>query len=376
MSFHVVRAPHINANDLKMVLVRWLVEPWAEVVEGQAVGELETTKATIEVEIAWGGFFHPAVTPGRTVKVGEPIGYVFSRNDPEQLRALEEAEAPLEPALISRKARELMERFGLSSADFPRHTLIGLETVVAKIRERSHEETAKMNGSGPRLPVPEFVPQALVIYGEINQATLAFDALTGGESGYRVSGFVDSEPSASGFFGYPVFAADQLEEMAAKGLRNIFLCGSGRAERERQAVAAVACGLRPVSVVHPSAHVSPLACLGTGVLVGAGVIVGPEVSIGDFTNLLAGATVAHHSRIGRHVAISDGAHLGGNVTVEDEVLIGIGVAVNKRIVIGAGATVVSGAVVTDNVPAGHVWRLDGRTMKPGGSPRHDPAQEA
>ena len=113
-----------------------------------------------------------------------------------------------------------------------------------------------------------------------------------------------------------------------------------------------------ISAIHPSAVVSGMARLGKGVFIGAQATIGPDVAIGDFSQVLSGATVAHHCKLGKYVSVSDGAHLGGNVSVGDCALIGIGANINKRITIGKNAVVVSGATVIDHVPDDYTVRLN------------------
>jgi len=362
MPFEVIHAPHANVNDLELTLTRWLVSPWDKVAKGQAICELETTKATIELGSEFTGFLYPAVNERDVVKVGEPVAYVFPTADPAQIAAVAANPTKNTTMIVSAKARALMAEFGLTEADFPRHTSIGSDTVIAKIRERR----GRNGGPEPSIvhaTIPQFTANDLVIYGELNLATLVWDALANRpDSPSRVVGFIPTDDMPKSFFNLPLFAESQLSEMAAKGLSRVFPCAASRQKCEQQAARLKSLNLVVPSVVHQSATVSCAAKLGIGVFVGAGAAIGPEVEIGDFTKVLSGATVAHHSRVGRFVAISDGAHIGGNVQIDDGALIGIGAAVNKRVHIGANALVVSGAAVVDHVPARHIHRRDGSVV--------------
>ncbi len=359
MPFKVIPAPHANVNDLELTVVRWLVAPWAGVTKGQVVCELETTKATIELESEHDGFLYPAAAEKKVVKVGEPVAYVFPTPDASQLTAIDNEPAADANVIVSSKARELMSQFGLVPADFPLHTSISSDTVIAKIRERGNAE--RDAASQPACPdVPSFGAGDVLILGQLNLGTLTWDALSHRSDGqHRAAAYVATDSSSIGIAALPVFAETQLSEMKAKGLRDVFVCPGGRKECEALLSRIAPLDLNLISVTHPSASVSPSARIGCGVFIGAGAIIGPEVEIGDFTNVLAGATVAHHSRVGRFASIADGAHLGGNVLVDDGALIGIGAAVNKRVHIGSGAIIVSGATAIDNVPADHVLRHDG-----------------
>jgi UDP-perosamine 4-acetyltransferase len=355
MPFEVLQAPHVNVNDLTLKLVRWAVRPWQAVEAGSLLCELETTKATIEFASDRAGFVLPAVEPGRLVRVGEPLAYVFPSADPEQARELDAGPTANSEIVVSRKALDLMDRFGLSPVDFPRHTAIGSDTVLAMIRERGLHP---LDGPTPAPgAVPAFGPDDIVLWGETNLATLAWDALQAGGGG-RAAAYVPDQGGGA-LFDLPVLVVGQWGDMKRAGLRKVFPCAAGRAARTAQLAELSRLGFDTVTVIHPSAVVSAAARLGVGCFVGAGAKIGPLAEIGDGTSVLAGAGVAHPSRVGAHCAISDGAHLGGNVTVGDGAVVGIGAAVNKRVTIGEGALVVSGAAAFDDVPAGAVLRRDG-----------------
>ncbi|MBF0324289.1 biotin/lipoyl-containing protein [Magnetospirillum moscoviense] len=361
MPFEVLRAPHVNVNDLTLKLVRWAVAPWQPIKAGTLLCELETTKAAVEFTADRAGFVLPAVQAGQSVRVGEPLAYVFPTADPRQAAELTVASAEEGDVVVSRKARDLMARFGLSHADFPRHTAIGSDTVLAMIRERGLHPL-----DGPALTpgvVPDFGPDDIVLWGETNLATLAWDALQAGGGG-RAAAYLPDQGGGA-LFDLPMLTVGQWDEMKRAGLRKVFACSAGRAARAAQLAELARLGLEAATVVHPSAVVSAAARLGAGCFVGAGAKIGPLAEIGDGTSVLAGASVAHHSRVGCHCAISDGAHLGGNVTVGDGAVVGICAAVNKRVTIGDGALVVSGAAAFDDVPAGTVLRHDGSLARPG-----------
>lgn len=110
--------------------------------------------------------------------------------------------------------------------------------------------------------------------------------------------------------------------------------------------------LRFHSLVHPAAHVSPLARLGQGVFVGANSVVGPGAVIGDHVFVNRGVTIGHDTRIGAFSRIQPGANLGGLSRIGSGVTIAIGATLLERLVIGDGALVGPGVVATKDVPAG------------------------
>jgi pyruvate dehydrogenase E2 component (dihydrolipoamide acetyltransferase) len=68
--------PRLNANEDVVTLTRWLVTSGSRVSRGQVVAEIETSKASFEVEAADEGVIVPVVVAGSTVGVGAPMAYV------------------------------------------------------------------------------------------------------------------------------------------------------------------------------------------------------------------------------------------------------------------------------------------------------------
>lgn len=82
-----VIVPQVNVNDDTVVLVRWHVQPGATVAAGDAVCDVETTKAATEIVAPAAGVIAHRVVPGTHVSVGQTIGAIGS--------SLDDAEAAL-----------------------------------------------------------------------------------------------------------------------------------------------------------------------------------------------------------------------------------------------------------------------------------------
>ncbi|MBI3553522.1 MAG: hypothetical protein HY077_13585 [Elusimicrobia bacterium] len=361
-AFRTVTAPHVNANDVELLVVEWLVKPWQRVHRGTPLCAVETTKAVLTVESTCSGFVHPIAAERKTVRVGEPLAHIFPTDDPKQLAALSRDSGGTEASTVSKKARELMEKFGLKPSDFPPFTAISSAIVIAKIRELQRDAAPSARTAPGAIERVTLTPSSVLVWGEPNSALLAIDAF---ESAGELSpaAFMDDAAGQGDWCGLPTLAPDTLASLAERGLRRAFLCGR---DAEATLAAAKACkdaSVEIVSAIHKTAAVSRRAKLGVGVLVGAMAAVGPEVQLDDYSRVLCGATVAHHTRIGRFASVCDGAHLGGNVEVGERAFLGIGVVVNKRVRLGAGCTVVSGATVVDHVGADMVVRLNGTAAR-------------
>lgn len=115
---------------------------------------------------------------------------------------------------------------------------------------------------------------------------------------------------------------------------------------------ALAMGMQPASLVHPSATLLGGAQIGDGVQICAGAVIGVEAKILDDTIVNTAASVDHHDRVGPHAFVGPGAHLAGRVTVEAGAHIGIGAIVREGTIIGPGSYVAAGAVVVRDVAPG------------------------
>jgi len=101
-----------------------------------------------------------------------------------------------------------------------------------------------------------------------------------------------------------------------------------------------------LTVVHPSAVVSPTATIGYGTVVMPGAYINAKASIGKHCIINTGAIIEHDVCAGNYSHISPNATLTGDVSVGEGVHIGSsstiipGVEVGNWSVIGAGSTVI------------------------------------
>lgn len=181
-----------------------------------------------------------------------------------------------------------------------------------------------------------------------------------GDAGVEIVGLVDSDPALKGrsVLGVRVLGGDDvLVEQKRAGVTHAFL-GVGavgdNSRRLRIWDEAKALGFQFLTVVHPSAIVSPSAQLGEGACVFPGAIVGAGASLGRNVIVNTGAIVEHDCRLGDHTHVASGAVLAGGVSVGDEAHVGAGASVKQGVRIGARAVVGVGAAVVDDVPEGAI----------------------
>lgn len=114
--------PHETVNDDSVVVLDWSVVDGSYVKEGDILGEIETSKAALDIEAPSSGFFRALVPVGGSADIGATLAYVMDTED-EQLPDAPAAQASAVPAgagesQFSRKAEELVALHGLDRSRF------------------------------------------------------------------------------------------------------------------------------------------------------------------------------------------------------------------------------------------------------------------
>lgn len=121
-----------------------------------------------------------------------------------------------------------------------------------------------------------------------------------------------------------------------------------RMARQQELVSA---GLKLISVIHPSAIVSPHASVGAGSVVFANAVINACANLGAGCIVNTGAVVEHDCEVGDFSHLSPNAVLAGGVTAGQKVWVGAGATVKQLVVLGDEVTVGMGSVVLKDVAA-------------------------
>lgn len=153
--------------------------------------------------------------------------------------------------------------------------------------------------------------------------------------------------------GVPILGGDDLLPRLVREGATHFVTGLGgvgdNQPRRRLFELGVACGLVPLTVVHPSAICSPWAKIGDGSVLYPAAVVNAGAVLGHNVIVNTGAIVEHDCVIGDHVHLATGAKLASAVTVGMGAHVGAGSTVREGLSIGEGAVVGAGAVVVKPV---------------------------
>jgi sugar O-acyltransferase (sialic acid O-acetyltransferase NeuD family) len=177
------------------------------------------------------------------------------------------------------------------------------------------------------------------------------DITSSGRERYEIVGVVDSLNPA---------ALERLRDREVRylgdddWLRNadadFFSVGIGDPHTRRRLVDLyLAAGLRPATLVHPTASVGRRTSLGEGAIVCAGAAISTNVQIGAYATVNPNATIGHDARLGDYVSINPGAIISGEVSVGKCTLVGAGAVVLEKLSVGQSSVVGAMACVTRDV---------------------------
>ncbi|KRB36254.1 acetyltransferase [Microbacterium sp. Root180] len=175
---------------------------------------------------------------------------------------------------------------------------------------------------------------------------------------FRVAGVVDDSPSQ--------IAKDRLaardcpylgviDEFAEQAPGALFAVAIGSPAARRAVVERlVARGMRPATLIHPSAVIGTQTTIGEGSIIASGAQISTNVRLGRHVHINPAATIGHDARLDAFASVNPGAIVSGEVVVDSGVLIGASAVVLQGIHVGQDSVVGAAACVTRDVPAAAV----------------------
>lgn len=182
----------------------------------------------------------------------------------------------------------------------------------------------------------------LVVVGAGGHASVVVDAAR--EAGVADITVVDERATISHVGSAPV--ASSLAQV--QGATHFIVAIGDNAARAAEYERAIAAGLTPYSVIHPSAVISAESLIADGVFVGALAVVNPGAVIRTNAIVNTAAVVEHDCSVGKHAFIGPSATLCGGCSVGDSALVGAGATLIPLVSVGEGSVVGAGATVTEN----------------------------
>ncbi len=114
-------------------------------------------------------------------------------------------------------------------------------------------------------------------------------------------------------------------------------------------------GYEFLSVIHPSAYVSPNAIIEAGAQIMAGAVIQNGCSIGFCSVVNTGSIVDHDSNVGDYSHIAPGAVICGGVKVGRGVYVGTGSVVIENLSLGNNSLLAAGVTLRKNLKIGELF---------------------
>lgn len=106
---------------------------------------------------------------------------------------------------------------------------------------------------------------------------------------------------------------------------------------------------RFLTIIHPTASISPRATIGNGVILFQNVVIGTGAVLGNHVLALPQTTVSHDTRVGDHTCLATGVILSGNTRIGDRCYMGAGSIVRENTAVGDESLIGAGAVVIHDI---------------------------
>ncbi|MGB8543292.1 MAG: acetyltransferase [Candidatus Acidiferrales bacterium] len=195
----------------------------------------------------------------------------------------------------------------------------------------------------------------VIVWGAGGHGKVIVDALLASQSCTLV-GILDDDKTKAGtnVLGLPVsYSPEGLQsfrrtldfDRVAIGIGDNYI----RNEKFQQVKA---CGLKPMNVIHPSAHISRFVELGVGITILAGAVVNPGTIIDDNVCVNTAASIDHDNHLETSCHIFPNATLTGGVRVGKFAYVGSGAVIAPNLVVHPYSQVGAGAVVLKDVAEG------------------------
>jgi sugar O-acyltransferase (sialic acid O-acetyltransferase NeuD family) len=373
----IVTAPAISTNEEHVILVRWCKADGEPVRTGDVLCEMETTKATVEVEAESDGFLRRLSPEGAQLRIGAPIAALLDRadEDPAPLLAQDKEPAQLGERRWTKKAEILARRRGID--------------IEALARAKGAPVTEADLAETPAAPKPAAAPTPARRVADLHEDRFPANRpervlLLGGGAGagamtvdvlsrlphQRAVGILDSNPETHGktVGGVPILGAlDRIEALWAEGFFDgaIILFTQDVVEREAVFRTYKSKGIRFANVIDPTVEVRGGTTFGEGNLIMGRGYFSTAVAIGDNNFFASQCCVEHHSRVGSHCAFGPRTTTSGAVTIGDRVKTGMAVSVEPYLTIGSDCLIASGCVITGDIPAGSLVKAQqGYVVRP------------
>lgn len=353
----VVEVPLVNPNEPDAMVVDVAVADGVEVVEGDLLCALETSKSVEDVYAEASGFvFGLAAKLGSTVTAGATLCYIAADPDwvPPETPDQDDGTSIPDDLKITEPAIAVAKELGVDLASLPRGVLV-TERQVREAATPSEVSADLAPGDG----------RSVIVYGTGGHGKTLIELIKAVGELELVGVVDDSAIKGSDVLGVPVLGTrDDLREIRERGVGlavNAIGGITNLATRIEVSELLTRAGFELPVLIHPTAVVEGSARIGQGTQILAHSYVGSLAELGECVIVNTSAVVSHDCTVGDFVNLSPGSLLAGNITVGERTLLGMGVTTYLGIEIGADVRVGNSATVNADLPdrrkisAGSAW---------------------
>lgn len=354
-----ILVPLLNPNEIEARLIDLRVEEGQQVINGELLGTLETTKSTFELTAAQDGFVVGlAVAQDELLRAGETFCYLADSEDwkaPKRTKKKAASTEGLPEGLrITQPALKLAQSEGFDLASLP---------IGPVITEEQLRQLLSKAGEQAEIIVPENAGEenSILVYGGGGHGKAVIELIQA-VGGYTLIGVVDDGLEAgSHVLDVPVLGdgARALHALHAAGCKLAInaVGGIGAISSRIQVFEKLAAtDFQSPALIHPSAVIEPSAMLSPGAQVFPHAYIGSSAKIGQGVIVNTGVIISHGCELAEYVNLAPGAILAGAVSVGEGALIGMGVTINLNVTIGPRARIGNSATIKENVPAKGIVR--------------------
>ncbi|MGA8415360.1 MAG: acetyltransferase [Candidatus Dormiibacterota bacterium] len=184
---------------------------------------------------------------------------------------------------------------------------------------------------------------------------------------HRVVGFIDDRSDVLQQFDVSVPVVGGLTDVGRVDARAFIIAMGDPILRRRMADVVADTGGILVSLIHPTAYLSPTAQIGSGTLLCPYSLIAANSTLGSNVAVNVYASVGHDARVGDHCVISSYSAVTGAVSLGSESFLGTHCTITPGRTIGRRSKVSAGSTVTRDAPAGSLLvgnPAKGRVMYP------------
>ncbi|TDM00366.1 MAG: hypothetical protein C4K58_03880 [Flavobacteriaceae bacterium] len=145
-----IEMPKLSDTMTEGVLVEWLKKEGDLVKSGDIIAEVETDKATMEVEVFDSGvLLKTMIEKGSTVKLGEIIAIIGQKD--EDISALLSSDSPKIPVSVEDKQKDQKPSVDVVKDQETSDQRIKISPLARSIAKQNQIEISSLLGSGPGL---------------------------------------------------------------------------------------------------------------------------------------------------------------------------------------------------------------------------------